>query len=290
MRGLPKWLVVIALSVVAAGAIVIAGCGGSDDESATVLKVGVTEKGKTASFDVPKEAEGGLVEVKLTNQGRAPHGLQLIRYSGGHSAEEVLKEISGESEETPDWIRAEGGIGSVNPGETQAATLNLEDGDFVLVDATAINEGGGKPATAEMKFTDGSSGDLPETPAEVVAAETGEDEYEWEVSGLKAGKNEITFDSQGDEALHLLIAVPLKGKVPPLSQIEKDISKEGPPPSYIDFEGGVQSTAVIDGEKSQTTQLDLSKPGKYLLFCPLTDRDGGKPHDQEGLLAVEEVQ
>ncbi len=39
-------------------------------------------------------------------------------------------------------------------------------------------------------------------------------------------------------------------------------------------------------ELSQTTELDLKKPGQYVFFCPLTDRDGGKPHDQEGLLKI----
>jgi hypothetical protein len=121
----------------------------------------------------------------------------------------------------------------------------------------------------------------------VTAEETGDDEYAWDDSGLRAGQQQITFDSEGDEALHLIIAVPVKGKAPPLSQIKKDFSKEGPPPPYIDFESA-QSTAVLDGGKSQTTPIDL-KSGEYIFFCPLTDRDGGKPHDQEGLLAVEKV-
>jgi uncharacterized cupredoxin-like copper-binding protein len=290
MLGVPKWLFVSCLVVLVAAAIVAAGCGGGGDQSASELKVAVTESGKAASFDSPKEAEAGLVEVKLTNEGKAPHGLQLIRYTGDHTAEDVLKEVASESEKTPDWISAEGGIASAAPGETQTATLNLEEGNFVLVDATALFGEGGKPATAELKLTDGSTGDLPDTPATVVAADTGKDEYEWEISGLKTGKNEITFDSEGDDALHVVIAVPLKGKVPPLSQIKKDLGKEsGPPPSYVDFREA-QNTAVLDGGKSQTTQLDLKKPGKYLFFCPFTDRDGGKSHDQEGLLAIEEVQ
>jgi hypothetical protein len=37
------------------------------------------------------------------------------------------------------------------------------------------------------------------------------------------------------------------------------------------------------------TKLELSKPGRYVLFCPLTDREGGKSHDQEGLLTTVEV-
>jgi hypothetical protein len=173
----------------------------------------------------------------------------------------------------------------VQGGESAVATLNLEPGDYVITDAATF---GGKPATAEMKVTDGDEGDLPDTETTVVAAETGEDEYEWELEGLKSGKNQVTFDSEGDEAIHLIIAVPLKGKVPPVSQIKKDLSKEGPPPKYVDFEAA-ETSAILDGGKSQTTDFNL-KSGEYLFFCPLTDRDGGKSHDQEGLLAVETVE
>jgi hypothetical protein len=45
-------------------------------------------------------------------------------------------------------------------------------------------------------------------------------------------------------------------------------------------------TGALDSGKSLTTQLTLSKPGTYLLFCPLIDRDGGKPHFAEGLLTT----
>jgi hypothetical protein len=42
-------------------------------------------------------------------------------------------------------------------------------------------------------------------------------------------------------------------------------------------------TAALDGGKSLTTALTLT-PGQYVVFCPLTDRDGGKPHFLEGML------
>lgn len=277
-----KWR--IGVLVWASLVIGAAGCGSSND-SPSLLKIGVSEEGKTASFQAPKSAEGGLVEVTLTNEGKAPHGVQFARYEDGHTSKEALEVISSESDKTPDWLRAEGGIGSVAGGQTGTATLNLEAGNFLIVDAAAF---GGKPATAEMKVTDGSEGDLPSTDATVVAEEKGEDEYAWDISGLKAGGGAVTFESEGDEAIHLIIAAPLKGKVPPLSQIKKEFASEnGPPPAYLDFEAA-QSTAVLDGGKSQTTSLNL-KPGRYLFFCPLSDRDGGKSHDQEGLLAIETV-
>ena len=40
---------------------------------------------------------------------------------------------------------------------------------------------------------------------------------------------------------------------------------------------------------SQTTPLPISKAGKWVLFCPLADREGGKSHDQEGLLTTVDV-
>jgi hypothetical protein len=140
-----------------------------------------------------------------------------------------------------------------------------------------------------MTLSGGSTGDLPDTSAKVTADTAGQDKYKWDISGLKAGTNQITFDSKGEDAVHTIIAVPIKGQAPPLSQIQKDLGTNGPPPPYID-PSGIQSTALLDGGVSQTTTLDLKTPGQYLLFCPLKDRDGkGKSHDQEGLLAVETV-
>lgn len=285
---LSKSAVVAALAALVV--LVAAGCGGSSgSDEPTVLKIGVSEQGKKASFEVPKAAEGGLVEVKLTNEGKAPHGVQFIRFTEGHTEEEVLKELGGENEKTPDWIFGEGGVGAVGPGQTGSATLNLEEGEFVLVDAASIAGGpGGPPATAPLMVTEGDEGDLPDTEGSVTAADTGKDEFEWEVENLKAGKDQFTFNSEGDDSLHMIIAVPVKGKAPSLAQLKKDFAEEGPPPPYAEVKK-TQATAVIDGGKSQTTSLDLKK-GKYIFFCPLTDRDGGKPHDQEGLLSVENVE
>lgn len=227
--------------------------------------------------------------INLSNKGKAPHGVQLIQYTGNHTMADVLKQLGTNSDVIPSWAKLDGGIGSVDPGATGAATVNLDAGNYVLVDAAALGgPSSGPPATAGIKFSGGSAGDLPSTTADVTAATDGHDRYKWDISGLKAGKNDITFDSKGDDAIHLILAAPLKGKVPPLSQIQKDLASNGPPPAYVD-PSAIQSTAVLDGGVTQTLSLDL-KPGKYLFFCPLVDRDGkGKPHDQEGLLSVETV-
>jgi hypothetical protein len=279
----------VLLAAAATIAAVITGCGSSSESSPAKLSLKISEEGKKGSFQGPKSAEGGLVEVKLTNQGKAPHGVEFIQYTNGHSEEEVLKELGGNSEEIPSWIKLQGGIGSVPGGQTGSANVKLPEGHYVLADAAAFSgPSSGPPATAPLEVAGEAAGSLPSTSAAVTAANPAKDKYKWETSGLKTGKNEITFNSKGKKAVHMLIAVPVKGKAPPLSQIEKDLASNGPPPSYVNA-NEAQSTAIVDGGGSQTTTLDLKKPGQYIFFCPLMDRDGGKPHFEEGLLKVQTV-
>jgi hypothetical protein len=290
-RGRSIGILAIVVSA-AAGATMIVGCGGGGGNEAASLSLKISESGKAAKYQVPKSAEGGLVEVTLKNEGKAPHGVEFIRYTGNRSLAEVLKQLGGESEKIPSWVKLQGGIGSVPGGQVGSATVNLPAGNYVLADLASFAEPsgeGGPPATAGMELTGGESDELPDTEATVTATNPAKDRYKWEFSGLKTGKNEVTFNSKGKEAVHLILAVPLKGKVPPLSQIKKALGKEGgPPPPYVEPKG-IQSTAVLDGGLSQTTTLELKTPGKYLFFCPLTDRDGGKPHFEEGLLAIQTV-
>ncbi len=278
--------------VVGTALALIAGCGGSSNTSSspTPLSLKISEKGTKASYDVPKSATGGLVAVNLTNEGKAPHGVQFIQYTGGHTQADVLKQLGSNSNKIPAWIKLHGGIGSVPGGQAGSADVILPAGNYVLADAAAFTgPSNGPPATAPLKVAGGTTGDLPSTPATVTAANPAKDKFQWDISGLKAGSNNITFNSKGEDAVHLILAVPVKGKAPPLSQIKQDLASNGPPPPYADAKN-TQSTAILDGGSSQTTTLDLKKPGQYIFFCPLTDRDGGKPHDQEGLLKVETVQ
>jgi hypothetical protein len=281
-----------AVALIAATAALVAGCGSSSDNSPTPtpLSLKISEKGQQASFDAPKSATGGLVTVNLANEGKAPHGVEFIQYTGNHTSDDVLKQFGSNSNNTPSWIKLQGGIGSVAGGQTGSADLNLPAGNYVLADAASFGgpTSSGPPATAPLKVSGGTTGALPSTPATVTAATAGKDKFKWEVSGLKAGSNDITFNSKGKEAIHLIVAVPVKGKAPAVSQIKKDLASNGPPPPYADVQN-TQSSAILDGGSSQTTTLDLQKSGQYILFCPLTDRDGGKPHDQEGLLTVQTV-
>lgn len=276
----------LAVAAILAAAAALSACGSSNSKSESAkpssLSVSVAESGKGAKFTAPSSIKGGLVTLEVTNKGKRPHGAQLVLVKGGHTTQQVLKVISSDSNKTPAWGRAEGGLGEVAPGQTARATLNLPAGRYVLADAGGPGSSG-PPAYAELTVKGGKTGSLPSTPTTITAANPGKDKYDWKVSGpLKAGANRVTFDSKGKEAIHLIGAFRVKGN-PSKAALIKALKSNGKPPGFVDT-SSFSTSAVIDGGKSQVTPVDLQKPGKYVLFCPLSDRDGGKPHFEEGML------
>ena len=274
----------LAAAALGAFALIAAGCGGSSDE-ATKVDVKFTEAGKgNTTIQVPSEIKGGAVELTLDNSAnKATHAAQLLQIGEGHTYAEASAIINTERpQEIPDWIRAYGGVGDVEPGQTGTATVELDEGHYAVQDGSAE---GPNPAYAEFDVNDTNDADLPDTDATVTAATTDSDdpahEYEWQTDGLKAGDNTVTFDSQGDEALHIVVAAPIKDGAT-IDQVGQELDSNGPPRS-IDLERGV-STEVLDGGKKQLIHMDL-QAGRYAFICFLPDRDEpDKPHFKEGLL------
>ena len=88
----------------------------------------------------------------MANQGKAPHGVQFIQYTERpHDAGRSAAASGGNSNVIPPWAKLEGGVGSVAPGQTGTATVNLPQGNYVMVDTAALGGPGpssGPPATA----------------------------------------------------------------------------------------------------------------------------------------------
>jgi hypothetical protein len=269
--------------------LALAACGGSSKSSKpTKAAITISPAGKSAKYAVPKSIKGGLVELTVTNQDKkTPHSAQLVLVEGNHTIQDAVKTVSSNSSKTPNWVRGEGGLGSIAPGASVSGTVNLPAGKYLLGDFAGPSSG--PPAYTTLTVTKGKEGSLPSTPTTVDAATAGKDKFEWKLSGdaLKAGKNTVTFKSGGKDSIHLVAAFRLTKDVPK-AEIIKGLKSNGPPPKFVD-QSSFYSTAVLDGGRSQTTPLDITKPGKWVLFCPLTDRDGGKPHFEEGLLKTVDV-
>ena len=270
------------LALITAG-LAVAGYGGSSSTKPTKLSLSIGEQGKTASFTAPASAKGGLTDIALTNSGKAPHGAQFILVTGGHTIADAAKQLGTNSPKTPSWLRAEGGVGSVPGGQTGTATVNLPKGTYAVIDTATLGGSGGPPVYTQLKLTGGKRGQISPLAAHITGEQTGHDKYAWVIAGLKAGTKPTEFTSKGKQTIHLVSAFKLKGNAnPSLDAIKKALQSNGPPPSYVD-QSSLVETAALDGGKSLTTPLTFGA-GRYVFFCPLTDRDGGKPHFLEGML------
>jgi hypothetical protein len=266
----------------------MAACGSDNKKTSTTgggakpvaLSVSVSESGKAAKYAIPASTKGGLVNVTLVNKGKQPHGAQLVRLTGNHTTAEALKVVAGDKP-TPSWVRAEGGVSAVPPGQTGSATVILPAGKYAVVDAGG--PGSGPPASADFTVTAGTAGKLPSTPTTITGAQAGGNRYQWGISGtLKPGDNRVKFVSAGKDTLHFIGAFRVTGNRP-LAMIEKALSGPGKPPKFVD-QSSFTETAALDSGKSEITSLSLRKPGTYVLYCPLVDRGGGKPHHLVGML------
>jgi hypothetical protein len=212
----------------------------------------------------PEKAEAGLVEITLTNDSDSEADLQLIRVEGDHTPEEVVaglgKAIQGKP--FPDWFFAAGGVGSLGPGESATVEQVLQPGDYY-----AFNTEGGPPDAKSAAVTavtgEESDAEIDEGEATVEAAE-----YVFNVDTLPSGSVEIKGDATAEE-------------------VEAAFKEEKGPPPLI--EKGTQATAVLEGGEGQLVTLDL-EPGRYALYCFITDRTGGPPHALKGMVDEVEVE
>jgi hypothetical protein len=270
---------VVGAAIGVAAVFALAACGDSDDEAQT-LSFAFSGDGKSAKFSGPASADSGEAEITFANETKDEAEMQLIRVEGDHSAEEVVEglEAASKGKPFPDWFLAGGGVASTKPGESKTVTQVLEPGTYYTTNTEADTL---HPKTMlAMEVTGEESDDELEADATVTAAE-----YSFEPEGLTAGENEIVFENVGAQPHHLLIA-PLKGDGT-VEDVEAAIKEEskGPPP-FDDKE--LKGTAVIEGGESQLVKLDL-KPGRYVMLCFISDRQGGPPHALKGMVDEVEV-
>jgi plastocyanin len=282
-------------SIAVLAAVGLSACGGSGKTEQLSVKE-VQTGPKSYSYDGLKSLSGGTVKVTFTNAAKdAQHEFQVGRVDSGHSASEVkavvAKLVTGNNVPIPSWLHPDGGVGATDPGKTATATLKLSKGQYYALDTQTPGQGGqnGPPfltegALAPFKVTSGSGASLPKTSATITAKDQPKDRFKFDVSGLRTGTNTVTFDNASKEYHHVLAVPLLPGKT--LAEAKAALISNSPPKGQppIDFRH-ISATAVANTKTREVTQLTFAKPGNYVLFCFLTDKDGkGKPHLLRGLL------
>ena len=229
--------------------------------------------------------------MALSNADTVPRSVQLLRIVGDHSIDEVVKVVSADGEEIPNWIQDGGGVPAVEPDGQGTATQVLAPGRYVLIDDEE-GEGDNAKSNAELgavgEFTVNGKrtrATLPPQPATITATDAvsgNKKTYGFRLEGLKAGTNHVHFQNTGAELHHALFFPMRKGAT--LDQAEQLFTSSktpsGPPP--IDFAKAV-GTKVIDAGIEQNITLELPA-GRYAVICFVSDRKGGKSHVEKGMI------
>lgn len=279
-------------TVVAALALVAAGCGDDEDEAADdgedappVYTIKASEMGeKQFKFELPPGMKGGAITIRLQNDGQELHDFQLTKAVPGHTLQELLAQVSSEEAPLEEWVVAAGGVGATPPGQSNEVTLDLEPGAYwyFCTESSEVGEESVPHATGgmagELTLVGDSGAEFPEASAEITA-----DDYSFELDGLEEGDNAIEFSNEGKQLHHALLFPVAAGKTfaEAKEALLSEEEPEGPPP--IDFEN-VVATAVVNPGQRMVVNIRLGK-GTYAVVCFLPDKGtAGPPHATKGML------
>jgi hypothetical protein len=271
-------------ALLAALVVGVAACGGDDGGEPTAVPVEVAPAGEGFEMTAPESVEAGLVSLELTNGTEDDAEAQLIRIAEGHTIDEALAAIASEDGKIPDWLTAEGGVGTIAPGTTGTVELVLEEGTYHVIDTGEpagddVKSHAESGATATLEVTSGDDdAELPEADASIEMSD-----FDFATDGLQAGTNRFLLQNTGEELHHTLIVPINEGATfdEVTEYMTSDESDTGPPPADFD---NLQATTVLDAGREQVGELEL-EPGRYALVCFLTNRAGGPPHAALGMVS-----
>jgi hypothetical protein len=285
-------------TVLAALALVAGGCGDDDDDEAggedgdapPVYTIKATDAGEgQATFTVPSDMTGGVITIRLQNDGRNPHDFQLAEAVPGHTLQELLAQVSSEEAPLEEWVVAAGGVGATAPGQANEATLDLEPGTYWYFSTESSGEGEESVPDAaagmagELTLTGDSGAEFPDTSAEI-----GAKDYSFDLDGLEEGDNSIEFSNEGKQLHHALLVPVAAGKTfeDAKNALLSEEEPEGPPP--VDFEKAV-ATPVVNPGTRMVANIPLTK-GTYVVVCFLPDKGtAGPPHAAKGMISELQV-
>lgn len=272
------------IAMVAAIVVLLGGCGDDAAPRRTIVIETTDQSMEKSTMKAPTSVRAGLVDIELENEGEAVHDAQLFRITGKHDKNDLIGVMERlDSDAKPRWASPRGGVAPVRPGETGTVTQLLEPGSYFIAD-TQEKKGvwptvnAAKGAIRKIEVRGKASGDLPSTSASIVARDDG-----FEVDGLSAGDNRITFENATDELRHV-VAFRLRKGIPfkeAVDWLKEDDLEFGWMP--VDGVDPTHTTTVLESGGKQVTDFNLGA-GRYALVCVVSDRKGSLSHFEQGLM------
>jgi hypothetical protein len=236
-------------------------------------------------FSGPDRLPAGLTNIRIVNQGRDLHHIQFFKLLGGKTAADFRAAIAADGSRLPNWVEYAGGPNAHVPGSQAAATVNLTEGDYVLI--CWIPDKNGVPhAVLGMQKALSVRGAKPtKVSAPQPALSVKQVDYQFILSKpIRPGVHTIEVRNDGTQA-HELVVVRLLADASVQDAIASfEPGASGPPKGVL--VGGI--TGIEKGDR--VTFTGEFEPGRYGLICFIPDRATGRPHFLHGMASEFTVQ
>jgi hypothetical protein len=240
----------------AAAALLLAACGGTDSKTNSVEL-----RGDEYAFVMPETIEGGWTTLEFTNTGSEWHEFALAKLGAGKTIADVrdyLADPKSQQQPPPAWVQIRAGIPTLDGHEEAALTQRLEPGRYVLLcflDApdgkTHIEHG----MLREFVIEGDAEADIPEADA---ALQLGS----WQAAPeLEAGERTIELRNDGDEPSSVFLTSFRPGKAEKDLTAWEESGMRGPAPAR--FLGGVID---VPPHTSVYYTIDLEQSQEYTLL------------------------
>lgn len=93
----------------------------------------VSVSGTEYSFDAPDSIAAGPTTLRFTNEGQVDHELQLVRLNDGVVIHQFMGAFEQGVAAALELASVEGGVEAIGPGQTAEVTLDLPEGEYVLI-------------------------------------------------------------------------------------------------------------------------------------------------------------
>jgi hypothetical protein len=229
------------------------------------------------AFEAPDSIPAGMTNFHLVNDGPNLHHMQLVRLDSGKTAGDLEAAMRNPGP-PPAWAVFVGGPNAPNPGASLDASMELQEGNYVmlcLVDIPAHVPHFAKGMARPFKVVaaSGTPAAAPSSDVTITLAD-----YNFLIKGaLTAGKHTIRVENSGPQVHEVEIVRLAPGKT------VKDLgawmqTMEGPPPATAI--GGIAATVPAT---TSYVNVDLT-PGNYVLLCFVPDAKDGKTHADHGMI------
>jgi hypothetical protein len=229
-------------------------------------------------FSGPDRLPAGLTTVRIVNEGQDLHHIQFLKLLQGKSAADFRSAIAADPGRLPEWVHYAGGPNAHLPGSHASATVNLTEGDYVLI--CWIPDKNGMPHVAlgmqkALFVRDGKPTKVAMPKPSITVEQV---DYQFILSKrIESGLHTIDVMNHGSQPHELVVVKLAPGATVKDALASFEPGASGPPQGEL--VGGI--TGIEKGERMRFTGEFVR--GTYGLICFIPDAASGRPHFLHGM-------